>query len=124
VKLYLAMPMRGLPHHNYPAGRRAAAALRKAGYEVFSPVEHNEEKGITAEVAEKIGYNQDHLRQAMKQDLTWICDHADGIAYLDGASNSKGATAEMALGFAIDIPVMSVHLWRREKVRAKYVGSI
>jgi hypothetical protein len=111
--------MRGMPHHNYPAFRRAAASLRKAGYEVFSPHELNETYGIDQDKADAASRDPVHLRNAMMEDLTWICDNADGVAYLNGASNSKGATAKMALGFAIDIPVMSVHLWRKE--RDKYV---
>lgn len=40
VKVYLCGPMRGLPKHNFPIFELAAKELRKIGYEVFSPHEH------------------------------------------------------------------------------------
>lgn len=113
MKLYLAGPMTGIEHYNFPAFDEAAKALREAGHTVFNPAENDRENGFDAtglaghEAAEH-GFD---LRTALKQDLSWICDHAEGIALLDGWGHSKGAKAEIALAHALGIPFMSVQSW-------------
>lgn len=87
MRLYLAGPMTGIPHFNYPAFNAAAAMLRAEGHEVFNP----------AEVTET------DRRAALKADLTWICDHAEGIALLPGWERSSGARAEHALAVALGL---------------------
>ena len=115
MKLYLAGPMRGIPEFNFPAFHKAAAELRAAGHEVFSPAERDIErhggvdiskdnaKGDEGEAAAKHGFN---LRVALGEDLEWICKHAEGIALLPGWENSKGATAEYATAIALGLKVV------------------
>lgn len=114
MKLYLAGPMRGYPEFNFPAFHRAAAALRASGHEVFSPAERDIErhgtdisKGNAAgdeKVAEKEhGFS---LREALGEDLAWICKHAEGIALLPGWQHSKGALAEHATANALGLEVV------------------
>lgn len=115
TRLYLAGPMRGLPLFNFPAFDDAAAALRAVGYDVFSPAEHDREtiagRGITVEELT--------IRECMAADMAWICEHADGVAFLPGSMRSKGALAEIALADALGIPakphgtwIVSAHLQR------------
>jgi len=116
MKLYLAGPMSNIEHYNFPAFDAAAAQLREAGHEVFSPAENDRENGFDAtglkghEAAEH-GFS---LRTALKQDLSWICDHAEGIALLPNAWGSKGARAELALAHALGIPYTDVPEWLPE----------
>lgn len=113
MKLYLCGPMSGLPSYNFPAFDEAAKQLREAGHTVFSPAENDRENGFDAtglqghEAAEH-GFD---LRAALKQDLSWICDHAEGIALLYGWEDSKGARAEVALAHALGIPAERDWVW-------------
>jgi hypothetical protein len=105
MKLYLAGPMTGIADYNFPAFDEAAKQLRGAGHTVFNPAENDRMNGFDAtglqghEAAEH-GFD---LRTALKQDLSWICDHAEGIALLPGWEASKGARAEVALAKALGI---------------------
>ena len=113
MKLYLAGPMTGIEHYNFPAFDAAAKQLREAGHTVFNPAENDRENGFNAtglqghEAAEH-GFD---LRTALKQDLSWICDHAEGIALLPGWEESKGARAEVALAKALGLNSRLVWLW-------------
>lgn len=114
MKLYLAGPMRGIPHFNYPAFDAAAARLRDEGHVVFSPAEHDRnhyQKDISNETGDADQAALEHgfdIRKVMAADLEWICAEADAIALLPGWQNSKGATAERATAIAIGIQVMEL----------------
>ncbi len=117
--------MTGLPEYNFPAFDAAADQLREAGHEVFSPAENDREDGFDAtglqghEAAEH-GFD---LRTALKQDLSWICDHAEGIALLYGWEDSKGARAEVALGKALGIQSWVYPLWLKPEQRVFATGG-
>lgn len=107
--------MRGYPNFNFPAFMAAAKQLRDLGHEVFNPAEKDIEKyGVevadssTGDLkdAEKAGFN---LREAMAQDLGYICLEADSIALLPGWEKSKGATAEHAAALALGLKVIVQH---------------
>jgi hypothetical protein len=107
--------MTGIEHFNFPAFDAAAAQLREAGHEVFNPADNDRLNGF-----EGIGTSGDpvesafmgfSLRNALKQDLSWICDHAEGLALLPGWHVSKGAKAELALAKALQIPFKPVDDW-------------
>lgn len=113
MKIYLAGPMRGIPEFNFPAFHVATAKLRADGHEVFNPAERDikhhgvdiskgnstgDEKLATAQH----GFN---LREALKDDLEFICLHADAIAVLPGWEESKGAKAEVATAHALGLIV-------------------
>lgn len=105
MKIYIAGPMTGYPEYNFPAFDEAAAHLRSLGHEVFSPADNDRENGFDAtglegHEAEQQGFN---LRRALKQDLSWICDHADALAVLHGWHRSKGALTETALATALGL---------------------
>lgn len=111
MRIYLAGPMRGKPHFNFPAFHAAAAALRAEGHEVFSPAEKDMERhgsdfattnvtGCTVAAEKDYGFS---LRQALHDDLSWICQHAEAIALLPGWEASNGARAEWATAFALGL---------------------
>ena len=114
MKIYLAGPMRGIPEFNFPAFNSAAKALREQGHEVFNPAERDIERhggvdiskgnaaGCEATATAQHGFN---LREALCDDLTFICKEADAIALLPGWENSKGASAELATAYALGLEI-------------------
>jgi Domain of unknown function (DUF4406) len=109
MRLYLAGPMRGYKDFNSQAFKRAAAILRMQGHVIFSPAEKDEEKhgedilrSITGDEREASakGFS---LRDALYDDLTYICREADGIALLPGWEQSSGALAEWATAKALGL---------------------
>ena len=114
MKLYLAGPMSGIKYFNAPAFADAAYRLRLVGYEVFNPAENDIANGFDVskmkgdEVLSEHGFS---LREALKQDLSWICDHAEGIAILPRWEKSKGVAAELALAAALGIEAIPHWDW-------------
>jgi nucleoside 2-deoxyribosyltransferase len=107
MKLYLAGPMRGYKDFNFPAFDAAAAKLRAVGLTVFNPADHDRDTmAETNRTAEELT-----IRECMKADTGWICDHAEGIALLPGWEASTGAQAELALAKALGIPYGLVEDW-------------
>lgn len=111
MKLYLAGPMRGIAEFNFPTFYAAATKLRAQGHEVFNPAERDNAHhgtdiskgnvtGSEALAVEQHGFN---LREALRDDLDFICIHADGIALLPGWENSKGVAAELATARALGL---------------------
>lgn len=111
MKIYLAGPMRGIPEFNFPTFYAAAAKLRAEGHEVFSPAERDNVRhgtdiskgnatGDEELAAKEHGFN---LRDALREDLEWICRHADAVALLPGWHLSKGARAERLTALALGI---------------------
>lgn len=114
TRLYLAGPMRGIPFFNFPAFDKAAAELRAAGYDAWSPAEHDREVyGEDFEKAYPTGEEDGDfdLRAALAADTKTICEWADGIALLDGWEESSGASAEEALGRALGLPTNPYRAW-------------
>lgn len=113
MNIYLAGPMRGYPNFNFPAFDYAAGKLRAQGHEVFSPAERDRtvhgdklEQNATGnedEAASNVGFS---LREALKADMVYICDFAEGIALLPGWEKSSGANAENALAVALGLTRM------------------
>lgn len=114
MRIYLAGPMTGIPHFNYPAFNSTAAALRFEGHEVFSPAEHDIAmfgKDISNPDGCAVTATKEHRfdrRAALKADIAWICDHADAIALLPGWEKSTGANAERALGVALGLEILTL----------------
>lgn len=120
MKLYLAGPMRGYPDFNFPAFHLGAQKLRAAGYEVFSPAERDLNRdgdvftgtdGNLEKLEAATGFS---LRQALKDDVDFICEHADGVALLPGWEASEGAKAEAQLGRALRLKVGPVETFLGE----------
>lgn len=113
MKIYVAGPMRGYPNFNFPAFNAATARLRDDGHYVFNPAERDEhvhgpgvsdsKTGDLAE-AEAKGFN---LREALADDLDWVCREAEAVVVLPGWTASKGACAEVAAARALGLPVLN-----------------
>lgn len=114
MKIYLAGPMRGIAEFNFPAFHAAAGMLRGKGHVVFNPAERDiiatgvdisrdNPTGDNALAEIKHGFN---LREALKDDLEFVCLHADAIVMLPGWERSLGAQAEVATARALGLLVM------------------
>jgi len=116
MRIYLAGPMRGIKFFNFPAFNAAAASLRAEGHFVFNPAERDCERhgkdiskgnaaGCEALAAAEHGFS---LRDALADDLEFICKHAEAVALLPGWQRSKGVAAERATAFALGLPVFEI----------------
>lgn len=100
--LYVAGPMTGLPEFNYPAFNAAAETLRLKGYDVNNPVD--------AELANPTPGTPQSWDWYMRHALRMVLD-SDGIAVLDGWRSSKGATLEVRVAQALQMPVRPYSEW-------------
>jgi len=112
MKIYIAGPMRGIAEFNFPAFFAAEELLKADGHTVFNPARRDEEAhgvgfadgnttGDEVAAAQK-GFS---LREALKDDTSWIALNAEGIYLLPGWENSKGARAEKALADALGLDI-------------------
>jgi hypothetical protein len=108
--------MRGIVEFNFPLFYAEADKLRSFGHIVFSPAERDNERhgtdiskgnitGDEAQAARDYGFN---AREAFGADFAWICAKADAVALLPGWENSKGATAERAVGIALGLEIIEL----------------
>lgn len=112
MRLYIAGPMRGIPHFNFPAFFQAEDNLKKLGHTCFNPARRDVERhgvdisnaeGSEEKAVKEHGFN---LREALHDDLVFITMMADGIALLPGWRNSKGANAEKATAEALSLEIL------------------
>jgi hypothetical protein len=95
--VYLSGPMRNLPLYNFPAFDDARDVFKAAGFEVFSPADHDREMGFdptkdpTAEFS-----SLDPWTDFALWDLSRVND-ADVIYCLKGWELSMGANVEVDL---------------------------
>lgn len=110
--VYIAGPMRGVPGFNFPAFFAAEHLLSIAGFtKIFNPARRDNERyggdisagndtGDEKMAKERHGFS---LREALKDDTTFICLHATAIYLLPGWETSAGARAEWALANALGL---------------------
>ena len=114
MKIYLAGPMTGIPFFNFPLFNEVTDKLREQGHEVFNPAERDNERhgydisegnheGCPMLAAKQHGFN---LREALADDMEYICRHATAICMLPGWEKSTGARAEHALACALALTIM------------------
>lgn len=101
MNVYLAGPMRGYPQYNFPAFTAACRELRAAGYDVQSP--HERDLGEGFDPGQSLQGQGFDLRAALLWDMGAVLA-SDAVVVLPGWQDSKGATAEVALAVAADIP--------------------
>lgn len=111
MKIYLAGPMRGIPHFNFPAFKSAAAYLREQGYEVVSPAEMDQGDPVLAAAIAAAGPPWDSVAgytfmDFMLRDLRAL-DGVEGIVLLPGWLESRGARVELAYARATGKIVMT-----------------
>ena len=114
--LYVAGPMRGIKHYNFPAFLDAAAELRRAGFDIVNPAERDLSNGFDPIARDMTGHEDlasegFDLRKALAWDLQQIAEKCDGIALLPGWERSKGARAEVALAEALDLDYYLASEW-------------
>ena len=111
--VYLAGPMRGIPHFNFPAFDAAKSYLIGLGYDVLSPADLDREldgfdpykaEYETAEGCADFPETM-HFDAVVLRDLTAVTQ-CDAIALLPGWEKSKGAVAEIAVAHWMGKPVM------------------
>lgn len=126
--LYIAGPMSGIPQFNFPAFIAAAAALRAQGYTIISPAETDPEDVRQVALQSKDGaydangkVGHETWGDMLARDVKMLADGVevlpqtsegangnvpvpthrepiDGIAFLPGWENSKGARLEAFVG--------------------------
>ena len=113
TSVYLAGPMRGIRHFNFPAFNAAAKELRKAGYEVFNPAERDRKEGfdpigLDLNGDEDLSAEGFSLRHALYADLEFVTLGADAVVLLPDWEGSRGVAAEVATAEALDLPVWTL----------------
>jgi hypothetical protein len=103
LTVYIAGPMRGYDHYNFPAFYEAAETLRELGYKVLSPAEHDIDEGFDTEASlEDNGFD---LQAALRWDLAAVCA-SDAVVVLPGWRESSGVAHEVAVAEATGRPVL------------------
>ena len=97
MKLYLSGPMTGYEENNYPAFHAAKAALEARGYEVISPADLP-----IRDDWEWVDY--------IEQDIDSVFS-VEGVAYLPGWEQSKGARIERRIAERLGLPIESAGRW-------------
>lgn len=92
-RVYLAGPMSGIPGFNFPAFHAAADRLRGRGYEVVNPAEND-----GGDTSRSWSY---YMRQDIGHLLT-----VDAVAVLPGWQQSRGASLEVTVARALELPVL------------------
>lgn len=106
MKVYTAGPMTGIPQFNYPAFERAAAELRRKGYDVVSPAELDDPSDKAAALASVDGAMLQYSNGTGKtwgdflaRDVKLLADDGiEAIVVLDGWEQSRGARLETFVG--------------------------
>lgn len=107
LKLYVAGPMTGLPERNYPAFHEACKKLMMAQYDTENPVDNDD-------IVVHADDYTDYLRAGIRQLIT-----CDGVAFLPGFGQSKGAMMELYIAACLQMPIKSVEEWLIEAYRRK-----
>lgn len=106
--IYVAGPMRGHAHFNFPAFDKAEAQLRAEGWHVISPAQIDRlMEGYDPYPPEGQVFTQADYRRMMLRDLTAIAESCDAIYLLPGWENSKGAQVEKAFANFLGLEILT-----------------
>jgi hypothetical protein len=94
--------MKGLPEFNFPTFHAVAWALRQDGHQVFSPAEKDIERhgadiskgNLHGSIEQAKAEHKFSLRQALYEDLSYICLEADMVVLLPDWEASSGSMSE------------------------------
>jgi nucleoside 2-deoxyribosyltransferase len=103
--VYLAGPMRGYEHYNFPAFDVASERLRDLGYKVFSPADMDREHGFDPILNPEQGCPLTIDCAQRDIDAIFKCD---SVVLLPGWEKSAGANAEIAVARWIEKPVHEI----------------
>lgn len=104
---YLSGPMTGIPQFNFPAFERAAKELREIGYDVTSPheLDSKENQQMAWNSPDGVDTGQgESWGTCLARDIKLIADSVDGIIFLPGWENSKGARMEASMAIIKSLP--------------------
>ena len=94
-KYYLAGPMSGIKQLNFPLFFSAAKDLRRAGYDIVSPAEMDDEQTVKDALASDGEYTgRGSWGDFLSRDVKIIADTVEGIIFLPDWHRSKGARLE------------------------------
>ncbi len=94
--VYVSGPVTGMPGGNRAAFEEAASRLEAAGFRAVVPTRFTPE--------------DEPWHLAMRRCVSALCA-CHGLAYLPGATTSRGASVEMSLALKLLMPVMPVDAW-------------
>jgi len=105
MKIYIAGPMTGHKDWNFPAFFEAEETLKGLGYEVINPA-HNDGKTLEEALlrAGRPDAPNNTWGDYMRRDLPHVLA-VDCVCVLEGWRNSKGATLEVQVAEALDLPI-------------------
>lgn len=106
--------MRGIASANFPAFDYAAEKLRSEGFEVWSPADNDrrlcnwspDHVPSDDEIADMVQRGVLSVRMCFSHDTHWLCNCADAVAVLPGATASLGVQAEVALARALGLTII------------------
>lgn len=97
ITVMLCGPMTGLPDWNFPAFHRAAKIIKARGYRVLNPAETDG------------GSTDKPWTHYMRHSLSLLV-RADAVVVLEGWEKSRGATIEVDLARALEMPIFDLSL--------------
>ena len=109
-KGYIANKMTGIPYFNAPWFDYAEAALKKLGYEMFNPAQHDRSLGLDPMLCpngtqeEALAAGGVGLRKVLGDDATWITENSEFLILGPDWHRSPGAIFELALHQALRLP--------------------
>ena len=123
-RYYLAGPMSGIPHFNFPAFDMAAEELRRRGLCVISPAELDDPADMASALVNETG---DPARagktwgQFLGRDVRIVADQCEGIIFLPGWETSRGACLEAYVGVLCGHDFFEYHNGSVTAVTREYV---
>jgi hypothetical protein len=125
-RIYIAGPMRGYKHYNFPAFDAAAERLRRLGFEPVSPADMDRQLGFDPmTLPDDHDWNQLPQGWDIREVAKRCCDAVigcDGILLLMGAGYSRGANLEMAVAECIQLPIAVE--WHGESSIVSILGGV
>lgn len=110
MKLYLAGPMRGRLHYNFPEFDKVAYLLRDAGHHVISPAELDRDIGFDETSPDPLPFG--FVEEALRRDVAALLE-VDAIALMDGWQDSSGACFEFEVARRLGLECYEVHVVER-----------